>query len=271
MFIFFFKDVTSREALLKDLRKKEARLSLRRVQPPIKSDQKTHLDLKSGTPNKNQINGHVYVNGFAMSAPKERPKSLDPGKVGRPAKSSPKAEPKLHAGPPKFRRKNSLENLLSTNRNSKESPVLGKRISEVKKNVEIDKTDDDDNEYEEVPDIPEVTPYAVAAVRDVVGDSRRLTVYSDRKAPPRPAPPPKVVTTMKPPPLPRAQHKNTTERRRAKSAPPDPPQRPVKIPKLPQNSPPTVPRSPRYHRKENLPKEVFCILNVSIFYCIVEL
>ena len=231
---------------------------------------------------------HTYVNGLhAPSSRKERPKTVELGSLG---KTSPKPPPKFeqqipHAGPPKFRRKNSTENLLA-NKSLKISPVFGKKMLQVKKREENNNdTDDDDDDYEEIREISEVKPYAI---HDIAPAARvQMSTNGSRKGPERPAPPPKVVTTMKPsPPIvaPRVPRANTvsamglvveqklgkappTSIPRPSKAPPKVPQSPPKVPKsspkvlqspkVPQSSP-KVPQSPIRNRMniESTGKEV---------------
>ena len=204
---------------------------------------------------------HIYANGLHTSHT-ERPKTVDLGGLGKNGpKPPPKAEPKIHAGPPKFRRNTSLENLLA-NKSPKTSPVSGKKMFNLKK-VEVNNNNDsDDDGYEEIPMASDVRPYAVHDIAP--GDK----MNGRRKGPERPAPPPKVfnVMTMRPsspiaaPRVPRANTVSSpvvelklgstppTAVPRPTKPPPKVPQPPPKVlpqpPKVPPQSPPRVPQSP---------------------------
>ena len=262
---FYFQPLTSRQALLKDLRKKETRQSLRRVQPPI-----IKPPFMGKRHNSAAENTRTYTNGHQTSnSRKERPKTVELGGLDKnSSKTLPKVEPKIHAGPPKFRRKNSADNLLANN-SPRISPVSAKKMFNLKK-VEVNNNNDseDDDGYEEVAAISEVKPYAV---RDIAPADKLTGINGRRVGPERPAPPPKVVMTMRPsPPIvsPRAPRSHTLSGvvmeqklgqappaaiQRPTKPPPKVPQSPPKVPqsppKVPQ-SPPKVPQSPRRNKKE---------------------
>lgn len=173
------EDQTSdtRQALLTDLRKKESRQSLRRVQqPPNKQIPRLPSDAaKFGKPNKT-----ANLGGGNIS-----PKLTQ--------KSRPAVEVKVHAGPPKFRRK-SVENMLGKAPCS-DSPTLSKKLPGVPKLKPRSSDSDDDNDgYEEIPEITPVQPYAV---HDVLSPAERM-VTNGKKGPERPVPPPKSGFTLKP-------------------------------------------------------------------------
>ena len=228
--------MTNRQALLTDLRKKETRQSLRRVQPPV-------LKLPNRPISTAADNNHTYSNGFNCSPTKERPKTVDLGGLG---KTSPKPPTKnlVHTGPPKFRRKNSIENLLSKG-SPNTSPTFRKKSLDLHSTKSSSVNDDD---YEEIPEVSEVKPYAV---HDVIPPAERMAM-NGRKGPERPAPPPKVVMTMKPAPpvvAPRVPRANTVsaigsamEQRLGLGSP-------TNIQK-PSRTPPKLPQSPRRPRKD---------------------
>ena len=191
---------------------------------------------------------HTYANGIHSRSKKERPKTVELGTLGKISPKLPQTgEPKIaHAGPPKFRRKNSLENILA-DKSTKVPPVYGKKILEFKSHEENNNVDsDDDDGYEEVPEVTEVKPYAI---HDVISPAERR-LSSGQNGPDRPAPPPKTTMTMKPPVVPRVPRANSastlgsavTEQRRGVGSP-------TSIPK-PVKMPPKVPQSPR-HKKKN--------------------
>ena len=151
---------------------------------------------------------HTYSNGLHTRQKKERPKTVELGTLEKLSTNLPsKVQPDIvHTGPPKFRRKNSLENLLG-DKGTKNSPAHGKKIpdlksQEVNNNVS---SDDDDDGYEEMVELTLVKPYAI---HDVISPAERMR-SSNRKNQDRPAPPPKTVTTMKPPVVPRVPRSNT--------------------------------------------------------------
>ncbi|XP_028398397.1 neutrophil cytosol factor 2-like [Dendronephthya gigantea] len=253
--------VTERQALLTDLRKKETRQSLRKVKPPVNKQQYKPLP---GERHSSVIESdHTYANGYREHPRKERPKTVELGGLEKMSpKPLPRVEPKMHAGPPKFRRKNSLENILAE-KSPKGSPRFGKKgLGSKKGETNNNDIDDDDGDYEHIPDVTEVKPYAV---HDVITPAERLMSTNGRKAPERPAPPPKVVTTMKPsrvfapptvaPRFPRAKSistvgsiTSTVEAKPTLGSPTFP--KPVKMPpKIPQ-SPPKGPQSPRRAKKD---------------------
>ncbi|CAB3993414.1 neutrophil cytosol factor 2 isoform X1, partial [Paramuricea clavata] len=243
--------VTTRQALLTDLRKKETRQSLRRVQAPVIKP--TFMRHSSAT----EIGDHTYANGFNSSNRKERPKTVELGGLGKTSpKPPPKVEPKIHAGPPKFRRKNSVENLLA-NKSPKTSPIFGKKPFDTKIfDDENNNVNSDDDGYEEMAEIREVKPYAI---HDVISPAERLKSINGRKGPGRPAPPPKVVMTMKSSPptvAPRVPRANTVsalgsvvEQKRGRGSPTSIP-KPAKMPPKGSQSPPKLPQSPRRNRKD---------------------
>lgn len=183
---------------------------------------------------------HAYANGVHSRSKKERPKTVELGTLGKISPKLPQnGEPKIaHAGPPKFRRKNSLENMLA-DKGTKIPSVFGKKMLDFKSREENNNvnSDEEDDGYEQVPEVPEVKPYAI---HDVISPAERR-ISSSRNGPDRPAPPPKTTTTMKPPVLPRAPRANTLgsaveQRRGLLNSIPKP------LPKVPQ--------SPRNKKKD---------------------
>lgn len=252
--------MTERQALLTDLRKKETRQSLRKVKPPVN---KQEYKPRPGDRHSSVIeSNHTYANGYREPPRKERPKTLELGGLEKMSpKRLPRVEPKMHAGPPKFRRKNSLENILAE-KSPKSSPILGKKNLGLKRGeTNNNVSDDDDDDYEQIPNVTEVKPYAV---HDVMTPEERLMSTNGRKGPERPAPPPKVITTMKPsrvfapptvaPRFPRPKTVSTfgsntfAEAKPTLGSPTFP--KPVKMPpKVPQ-SPPKITQTPRRAKKD---------------------
>lgn len=163
------------------MRKKETRQSLRRVQPPVAKPQ-----LRG--PNFSKDSDHMYVNGVHLSHLNERPSTVElKGGGKRTPKAISRVEPKIHAGPPKFRRSNSADNILTNITGPKKALTAREQNNNV--------SGDEDGDYEEMPDVIEIKPYAV---HDVIPPSERLQLANNRNGPARPAPPSKVVRKMKP-------------------------------------------------------------------------